>query len=397
MALDDCDKLFAKIRSATEQDVIAASFRELFHFYPLLNYSIGRGSIYWRGRKSTADGFSSADELHCPPPEITTVGRLNSKGAPCLYAATRKTTIFKELDAKEGDYFHVVGLRMRPEKSIRIIAIGDLFHVFKTGKTRFLGREVNPALSRMLNSHPDRELATRILYADAFLSELLADNKAKYNDYLITRILVSTAYEKSGAEGMFYPSVQDHIGMNLSVLPKAYYSGMHIISAQVIRINRVYSYGFYDYEITKHCEKINKSNCFVWGDVSSDRHALLFDLTEEEIDFVNSKNKEDPNLMLDLIAFSDNSKEDLKNKYSDFPQDIMNPGWVKGWGVIRSAPWHFAGLFISKEESARQDFSRKLKWIRPILAAKNDLAINAFGGPRSSSVRHDAQLRVATL
>jgi len=47
--------------------------------------------------------------------------------------------------------------------------------------------------------------------------------------------------------------------------------------------------------------------------------------------------------------------------------------------------------------SARQDFSRKLKWIRPILAAKNDLAINAFGGPRSSSVRHDAQLRVATL
>jgi hypothetical protein len=44
---------------------------------------------------------------------------------------------------------------------------------------------------------------------------------------------------------------------------------------------------------------------------------------------------------------------------------------------------------------ARQDFSRKLKWIRPILAAKNDLAVNACGGPRSSSVRHDTQLRVA--
>lgn len=29
----------------------------------------------------------------------------------------------------------------------------------------------------------------------------------------------------------------------------------------------------------------------------------------------------------------------------------MNPGWVKGWGVIRSAPWHFAGLFLSKEEA----------------------------------------------
>ncbi|TAN66933.1 MAG: hypothetical protein EPN17_11915 [Methylobacter sp.] len=351
MNLTDCDRLFDKIRSSSEPEVIASGFRKLFDFYPLLNYSLGRGSFYWRGRKSTSDGFSSADRLHCPPPEVTNTGRLNDKGAPCLYAATRKTTVFRELDAKEGDYFHVVAIRIRPEKSIRIITIGDLFNVFKTGKTRFLGREVNQALSRMLNSHPDRELATRILYVDAFLGELLADKEAKDSDYLTTRILASTAYEKSGADGMFYPSVQDHVGMNLSILPEAYYSGMHIVCSQVIRINSVHSYGFYDYEITKHCEKINESNCFVWGNVSSDRHSLLFDLTEEEIDFANSRDEKDPNLMLDLIAFAGNSEQTLKNKYSNFPEDIANPGWVKGWGVIRSAPWHFAGLFLYKEEA----------------------------------------------
>jgi hypothetical protein len=52
-------------------------------------------------------------------------------------------------------------------------------------------------------------------------------------------------------------------------------------------------------------------------------------------------------------------------------------------------------LWYVASYQARQDFSRKLKWIRPILAAKNDLAINAYGCPRSSSVRHDAQLRLA--
>jgi|GEM_PF-5219217 len=36
---------------------------------------------------------------------------------------------------------------------------------------------------------------------------------------------------------------------------------------------------------------------------------------------------------------------------------------------------------------ARQDFSRKLKWVRPISAAKNDLAFIAFGGPDSPCVR----------
>ena len=35
--------------------------------------------------------------------------------------------------------------------------------------------------------------------------------------------------------------------------------------------------------------------------------------------------------------------------------------------------------------------------IHPISAAKNLLAVNAFGGPDSSSVRHDAQLPYGTL
>jgi len=281
MKLADCDRLFDKIKSTTDPEVIASGFRELFDFYPLLNYSIGRGSIFWRGQKSTSEGFLSADRLHCPPPELTSVGRLNNKGESCLYAATRKTTVFRELEAKEGDYIHMVGLRMLPEKQIRLIAIGEFFHVHNTGYTRSLGRDPDQVLSRIQNSW-GKELATKILYVDAFLSELLADKEARGNEYLKTRILASTAYEKSGAVGMFYPSVQDHVGMNLSILPESFYSNMHIVCSQIIKINRVHSYGFYDYEITEHCEKINESNCFVWGKVSSDRHAILFDLTKEE-------------------------------------------------------------------------------------------------------------------
>jgi hypothetical protein len=34
---------------------------------------------------------------------------------------------------------------------------------------------------------------------------------------------------------------------------------------------------------------------------------------------------------------------------SSFPLDELNPGWVKGWGVARMAPWDFAGLFLTKK------------------------------------------------
>lgn len=34
-----------------------------------------------------------------------------------------------------------------------------------------------------------------------------------------------------------------------------------------------------------------------------------------------------------------------------FPLNQLNPGWIKGWGVLRSAPWDLAGMFPTKEEA----------------------------------------------
>lgn len=44
--------------------------------------------------------------------------------------------------------------------------------------------------------------------------------------------------------------------------------------------------------------------------------------------------------------------------YSQFPPDPTNPGWVKGWGVIRNAPWDFAGLFKTAEEAKTEQQKR---------------------------------------
>lgn len=303
MTLTDCDKIFEKIRTSNNPEIISSGFQELFSFYPLLNYKIGRGSIYWRGRPSKPEGYSSIEDLHCPPETNAKVGRLNERGKPCLYAATRRTTIFKELNAQENEYVHIVGLRMLSNKSIRLIAIGDLFHVYKTGHTRSLGRDPDKCISKLLNKY-DRKLAEKILYVDAFLGEILADENAKNNDYLITRLLAATAYEKSGARGMFYPSVQDYVGMNLSINSEDYFSNMHIVCSQVVKITKVRPYGFYDYEVIKQSEGIDNLNSFIWTDTTSDKHVYLFNLTKKEIEFASSRDSEDPNLLLDFMGVS---------------------------------------------------------------------------------------------
>lgn len=34
-----------------------------------------------------------------------------------------------------------------------------------------------------------------------------------------------------------------------------------------------------------------------------------------------------------------------------FPLDELNPGWVKGWAVVRNSTWDLAGLFLTKEQA----------------------------------------------
>ncbi|WP_037033013.1 hypothetical protein [Rahnella sp. WP5] len=29
--------------------------------------------------------------------------------------------------------------------------------------------------------------------------------------------------------------------------------------------------------------------------------------------------------------------------------DLDNDGWVMGWGVVRNAPWHLAGVYATKD------------------------------------------------
>jgi len=48
---------------------------------------------------------------------------------------------------------------------------------------------------------------------------------------------------------------------------------------------------------------------------------------------------------------------------TEFIPDPQNPGWVRGFGVFRMSPWHFAGLFQIREqaESVQQQLGENYK------------------------------------
>lgn len=46
-----------------------------------------------------------------------------------------------------------------------------------------------------------------------------------------------------------------------------------------------------------------------------------------------------------------------------FPLDELNPGWVKGWAVVRNAPWDLAGLFLTKEQADAETGRRGREYV----------------------------------
>lgn len=289
-SLDEADQLFHAIRNATTAESLAPLFDRLLAEQPLLGYALGRGSFFWRGRRCpSSDGWPSAVDLVYPPAAIARTDRLNDTGDPILYASTRALTVLDELHAQPGDYIHLIGIRIKQGVGVHFMSIGDFFHIFKAGFSRIAGSAWAGGVGRILNDM-GVETARRVIYVDAFLSEVLADPAASRTHYLQTRALRHAVFRKiKKAEGFFYPSVKHRIGMNLAIKPDTFDTKGQIIASQVIQVNRVRQFGLYDYRCCRHAKWFEPDGTFVWLPSDEPHELVIFGMTEEEERFTREK------------------------------------------------------------------------------------------------------------
>ena len=164
------------------------------------------------------------------------------------------------------------------------MALGELFHVHKTGYMRTFGIDPGGAVGKAVNAY-GLEGGKTVVYIDAFFASILADADARNSDYLKTRRLAALAYAKSKlkSEAMFYPSVVDTVGMNFAMLPQAFDAKARVVCSQVVRVTKRHSFGFFKYEFCRVATGISTAGDFIWQQtpVSQDRMSC-FNLTPEE-------------------------------------------------------------------------------------------------------------------
>lgn len=247
---DFCRKTLASSDAA----FVEAQLRWLLEDYSLINYKLGYERPIWRGRKcNSPSGFQNLRELSYPPIELTKAGRLNNHGHPLLYAAFHNFCALEEIGAKEGDYIHLVGYRIKETRKLRCCVVGEVLNVHRSGQA-WSSIELGQELNNILNKMPTAA-GRSFIYIDAFLSSILRDKNAASNNYLHSRILGTLLLEKlPDLDAILYPSVALESSRNIAVIPESVDTLFEVFGTTVVRVERKYDYGIFDFSIVRNAK-----------------------------------------------------------------------------------------------------------------------------------------------
>jgi hypothetical protein len=303
MTLDECDAIFAEIRTSTDSTRLKALFGQLVGpDCGIIRIGLHRGSIFWRVRPCGPAGYANVRDVTYPPIDLAGLNRLSARNEPRFYGSQRIETALLELpECAPGQHFHALGTWVTYGHEIRVLVLGEQHYVYKLGYMRTFGVDPWNSTSRQLNSMP-RERGLVSVYIDAFLGSILADPLARKTDYVRSRALLSVITQKYPADAVFYPSVKDSLGTNVVITPEAVESQMIFCSSRVVQVGCVREFGLVESTIRRQAGGIGPNGEFQWlENVAPDRE-IIFGLTKEERE-LGLRNASNPNGRLDLSAF----------------------------------------------------------------------------------------------
>jgi hypothetical protein len=254
------------LRSENDPSVVHRKLSFLLAHYDVINWDLKYDWPIWRARKcKTADGFDSIDDLIYPPPHLTPAGRLNNPHEPMLYGVFNKNTALEEVGAEEGNYIHVIGLRLKKNSRIRCCVIGEIDRVHRSGRS-MLSEELAAHLLRIIQDELPYKAAMSFIFVDAFLSSLLRDPLASANDYLYSRTVRQLLFEKQPTvEAICYSSVKLEGALNVAITPEIADNRLDLAGTSVIKIERRFDYGLFDFSLVRNATDVRHDRRIVWG------------------------------------------------------------------------------------------------------------------------------------
>jgi hypothetical protein len=293
MSLDYCEQLFREVRQSQTIAEACRALEPLFGYYKTISLGLERGAIFWRARKCGTEPWPNLSEMGAPPARVVATGRLNEPRQPLLYASIKEETALQELDAAAGELVQIVGYRTVLGQLMQLAVIGELMHVYKLGYIRFIGKDPDSTLARAINDLDPLE-ARRTLYIDAFLHSLLADDRARDNDYMLTRAVAAMVHRDLNIDGIAFQSARDPLGYNITLRSEVVDQKVHATACVQCKVATLREFGFVDFSVLREAIRVDSVGNFEWADPAGAGRRRFFNLTKEEYD-IALKHQNDPN------------------------------------------------------------------------------------------------------
>lgn len=254
-----CDEIL----SSQDEALISLKLKELVDHYLLVSFSIGHGPHIWRGRKCSKKGFEYIQELSYRIDENVAAGRINHKGSSLFYASYNKFCVFAEIGVEEGDHVHLIGCHIEEREKLNACLVGEALNVYRSGKA-FIDANLGTELNKIINKMKSDDVIS-FIYLDAFFSDILHDKEASRNNYLYSRILGNLLLNKFvNIDSIIYPSAVFEKGVNIAITPSVVDKALASFGTVVVRINKKYKYGLYDFSIIRESRGQDSDGRIQW-------------------------------------------------------------------------------------------------------------------------------------
>lgn len=262
--LEFLDELTTKITKSTDTDFIREKLNLILDHYQIVNYEFHYNQAFWRARKCfNTEGFANISDLGVPPIELTNPGRLNEANDPILYTSINQFSTLVEIGAEEGDIVHMAAFEQIQNRTIRCATIGEYAHISRWG-TGLISDTVGKLLNEHMNKMP-HDIGKSIVYTDAFLNSILKDKDAKTNNYIHSRVLANLIFSRNpNIDAIEYSGVALEASRNYAIKPSSADKALRTSASFVLKINKKYKYGAYDFEVLRKANGVEADGRFFW-------------------------------------------------------------------------------------------------------------------------------------
>lgn len=264
MAIEKAEGIVRAYRTALLESRREALLDEFFNVYKTINFEFEYDAPLWRSRKAdNSDGYSHHRDLHLPPPPIASANRLNDSGNPVLYLSLNQFSTFAEVRAKPGGHIHIAAYVIKSSQKIRCAVVGEVYNVYRSARATtcdMLTTEIN----RLLSNSGYRE-ARSLVYMDAFVADLLSNPNAAQEGYEASRSVARRIFwQNPDVDAIWYPGIALQNGVNFAVKPESADRILEMKFAHVVRVDRVFEYGIYDFTVVRQSGGIEADGTFKW-------------------------------------------------------------------------------------------------------------------------------------